>query len=85
MKDWQIAADRMIWEYAKAKDFAIITFDADFYELQTIRGFPPKIIWLRFGNLTRTEFINFFQKNISKIREFLHSKEFEEIGCLEFK
>ena len=72
-------------EIAKVKGYTIITFDADFYELQTIKGFPPKIIWLRFGNMTRPEFINFFQNNVSTIREFLNSKEYEEIGCLEFK
>lgn len=49
------------WDYAKSKGYTIVTFDVDFYELQTIKGFPPKIVWLRFGNMTRSEFINFFK------------------------
>ncbi|WPP49855.1 DUF5615 family PIN-like protein [Catalinimonas niigatensis] len=79
------AEDYDIWQFAKANDYTIITFDADFYELQTIKGFPPPIIWLRFGNMTRLEFIDFFQNNAEVIKDYLSSEEFKDIGCLEFK
>jgi predicted nuclease of predicted toxin-antitoxin system len=39
--------DTVIWEFAKANGFAILTADADFYELATTMGSPPKVIWLR--------------------------------------
>lgn len=39
--------DARIWEYAKAAGFSILTADADFYELATAFGPPPKVIWLR--------------------------------------
>ena len=39
--------DIAIWEYAKARGFAIVAADADFYELSTTFGPPPKVIWLR--------------------------------------
>ncbi|WP_414717363.1 DUF5615 family PIN-like protein [Telluribacter sp.] len=73
-----------IWGFAKRNNYTIITFDADFYELQVIRGFPPKIIWLRFGNMTRQEFIRFFEQNTERIKDYLDSQEFEDVGCLEF-
>ena len=41
-----------IWEYAKNNNFCIVTFDADFVDIATIKGHPPKIIWLRTGNMT---------------------------------
>jgi predicted nuclease of predicted toxin-antitoxin system len=41
------AADFAIWEFAKANELAIVTADADFYELATAMGAPPKVIWLR--------------------------------------
>ena len=41
------APDAIVWEYAKANGFAIVTADADFYELATTLGPPPKVIWLR--------------------------------------
>ncbi len=43
--------DLEIWEYAKKYEFAIVTFDADFYHFSLIYGHPPKIIWLKSGNL----------------------------------
>ena len=39
--------DTIIWEHAKAGDYSIVTADADFYELATTFGPPPKVIWLR--------------------------------------
>ena len=39
--------DSAVWEYAKNNGFSIVTADADFYELATAFGPPPKVIWLR--------------------------------------
>lgn len=39
--------DSAVWAYAKANGFSIVTADADFYELATTLGPPPKVIWLR--------------------------------------
>lgn len=41
------APDSAVWEFARAHGFAIVTADADFYELATTVGPPPKVIWLR--------------------------------------
>ena len=42
-----------MWVYAEQEILAIVTRDADFVDLSTLRGVPPKIIWLRIGNCTR--------------------------------
>lgn len=39
--------DREIWEFAGTNEFIIVTTDADFYELASALGPPPKVIWLR--------------------------------------
>ncbi|MEK6335040.1 MAG: DUF5615 family PIN-like protein [Acidobacteriota bacterium] len=44
------AEDRAIWEYAKANGFIIVSHDADFADMATLFGPPPKVIWLRCGN-----------------------------------
>ena len=44
------ADDQDIWQYAKANDFVIVSQDADFADMATLYGPPPKIIWLRCGN-----------------------------------
>ena len=44
------ADDKDIWEHARREGFLIVTKDADFSDLCMLRGFPPKIIWIRRGN-----------------------------------
>ncbi|MEH2523684.1 MULTISPECIES: DUF5615 family PIN-like protein [unclassified Bradyrhizobium] len=44
------AGDHDAWDYAKANGFAIVSQDADFAEMVTLLGTPPKVIWLRGGN-----------------------------------
>jgi predicted nuclease of predicted toxin-antitoxin system len=43
--------DLMIWQFAKTNKYTILTFDEDFSEIQNLYSFPPKIIWLRTGNV----------------------------------
>ncbi len=44
------ADDRTIWQFAKLNGFTLVSLDADFAELATLSGPPPKVIWLRLGN-----------------------------------
>ena len=44
------AEDRDIWEHAKANTFVLVSQDADFGDMATLYGPPPKVIWLRCGN-----------------------------------
>ena len=72
-------SDSEIFDYAKINDFTIVTFDSDFCGISVLKGFPPKIIWIRTGNLT-TNNIELLLKNKSKlILEFLE----ENFACLE--
>ena len=40
-------SDLTIWNAAKNAEFTIVTTDADFFELASEYGPPPKVIWLR--------------------------------------
>jgi predicted nuclease of predicted toxin-antitoxin system len=40
-------SDREIWAFAQRESFVIVSTDADFYELGTTLGPPPKVVWLR--------------------------------------
>ncbi|WP_328987714.1 DUF5615 family PIN-like protein [Thiorhodovibrio winogradskyi] len=42
--------DQEIWLFARDNDFTIVTKDSDFNEIRLLKGFPPKVIWLRIGN-----------------------------------
>ena len=78
-------SDLEIWKFAKENQFTIVTFDADFYDLSNLKGHPPKIVWLRFGN-TQTDFLSdIIISNVSTIKDFITSDDFREIACLEIK
>jgi len=47
------AKDAEIWDYAAKNGYSIVTQDSDFLNLFETRGFPPRIILLRVGNINR--------------------------------
>jgi predicted nuclease of predicted toxin-antitoxin system len=75
--------DYEIWNYAKENAYTIVTFDADFYDLVTLRGYPPKVIWLRTGNLSTNQLFDLLTTKKEVIVEFISSDAFQDAGCLE--
>jgi predicted nuclease of predicted toxin-antitoxin system len=65
------ASDFEIWKYVGQHSCCIVTFDADFYNLVSLYGSPPKVIWLRTGNTTSSELIQLFETKQSAIQAFL--------------
>jgi predicted nuclease of predicted toxin-antitoxin system len=78
-------SDLEIWKFAKEKQYTIVTFDGDFYDLSNFKGFPPKIIWLRFGNTKTDSIANIINSRQSIINSFINTSEYSEIACLEIK
>lgn len=76
----QRLTDLMIWKFAKTNDYTILTFDEDFSELQNLFSYPPKIIWLRTGNVSTGEIASLLVKLESEIHVFLAD---EELGIYE--
>lgn len=75
--------DSEIWEYALKNEYSIVTFDSDFYDISLINGHPPKIIWLRTGNITTEQIVELFKKHQYSIENFLTGKESEDLSCME--
>jgi predicted nuclease of predicted toxin-antitoxin system len=63
------AMDIDIWQFARDNDYMIVTKDADFSEFGIIKGFPPKIIWIRRGNCSTQDIENILRENFSAISE----------------
>lgn len=72
--------DKKIWEFAKKKHFIIVTQDSDFNELNSLYGFPPKIIWIRTGNLKTQRIIEILIQSYNEIVSFSGN---ENLGCFE--
>ena len=76
----KVMTDRDIWNYAKQHQFIIVTYDEDFYDQQLLKGFPPKLIWLRFGN---AKTLQIAEKLIAHITEINTLYLDENIGVIE--
>jgi predicted nuclease of predicted toxin-antitoxin system len=77
------ADDIEIWEYAKLNNYAVVTFDTDFYDLSLIKGAPPKIIWLRLGNTSTKDIAKCVTENYELINEFMDNMDYKDLACLE--
>jgi predicted nuclease of predicted toxin-antitoxin system len=62
--------DGIIWEYAKANYFAIVSKDADFHQRSLLYGHPPKFIYLRIGNSPTSRIVEILRDNFDTIVEF---------------
>ena len=69
------SSDNELFEFAKQNDYTIVTFDSDFVDLNVVKGFPPKIIWIRTGNLTTKAIAELLNENIETMQNFLDSDE----------
>ena len=72
--------DKNIWDFARKKDFTIVTFDSDFYDMSLLLGHPPKVIWIKVGNLTTKNIELIIKEKTDQIKYFIAD---DEISCLE--
>lgn len=73
-------SDLEIWEFAKRNNYFIVTQDSDFDALNTLFGFPPKIIWIRSGNLKTKDILDILIEYYSDLVKF---ESDIELGCFE--
>lgn len=69
------SSDFNIWEYAKTNNFCIVTFDSDFIDISALKGFPPKIIWLRLGNTSTDNIAERIRTESKTIIDFINNTE----------
>ena len=64
------ASDEVIWRYAQAHGFTIISKDDDFRSLALVRGAPPKVVWLQIGNSSTTEVAQLLRRRALELQAF---------------
>lgn len=74
-----------IWQFAKNENYVIVTFDSDYFDISLINGCPPKVIWLRTGNLTTNEIGKVMLSNEEVIHDFIQSIDYADKACLEIE
>lgn len=68
MLEMDQADDEEIWAYAQNNNFTIVTRDSDYDGLLVLRGFPPKVIWIRRGNCSTTEIETILRSHLPDIQ-----------------
>ena len=63
------ASDAQIWDYARIHGFVIVSNDADFEELSSLRGAPPHVVRLRAGNLSKPAMLSLLTTSASVIQQ----------------
>jgi len=62
--------DTDVWEYAVRNQFAIVTKDSDFRHRSSLRGHPPKVIWIALGNCSTRMVEGLLRHRITEVTEF---------------
>lgn len=75
----ETADDRAIWRFAGDNGFTLVSLDADFADMATLLGPPPKVIWLRCGNQPTETIEKLLHEHADAITAF----ERDSAACLE--
>ena len=73
--------DGIIWEYAKANNFMVVSKDSDFHQRSLLYGHPPKFVYLRIGNSSTSKIVGILRDDFDIIIQF-GSAESESILVL---
>ncbi len=68
--------DVNVWSYALDNGFIIVTRDSDYNELITLKGFPPKVIWIKRGNCSTKQIESILRTHIEDIRLLENEKSY---------
>ncbi len=67
----QQPTDTELWIYAKNNEITLFTKDTDFFDRLLLSGPPPKVIWVRLGNLRKQKLIETLAQRWSDIERLI--------------
>ncbi|MBM3560754.1 MAG: hypothetical protein FJX53_12950 [Alphaproteobacteria bacterium] len=73
------ADDLAIWTFARDRGYALVACDADFADIASVRGAPPKIVLLRLGNASTEAIGRLLAEHSAAIVRFGNDPE---LACL---
>ncbi len=69
------ATDEEVWEFAGANDYIVVSKDSDFRQLAFLHGPPPKVVWLRLGNVTTVDIATVILDHNETIEQFANDED----------
>ncbi len=71
--------DKALWQYANQDGWVILTRDTDFFDRVILYGPPPKVIWVRLGNIRRSALETHLMNLWPSITEMLENADLVEV------
>jgi predicted nuclease of predicted toxin-antitoxin system len=71
----ETSTDREVWGYAQQHGYVIPSKDSDFRQFAFLYGSPPKVIWIRTGNVTTAAIAQMLLATAGRIEAFVASAE----------
>jgi len=63
-------SDEEVWSFAAKEGFVIVSKDSDFHQMSLVRGFPPKVVFLKVGNCPTDLIVSVIRKHERNFKEF---------------
>ncbi|MEM6804138.1 MAG: DUF5615 family PIN-like protein [Bacteroidota bacterium] len=67
--DGHLLGDNQIIEIAKTQNRIVISKDSDFTEYFMLKGAPPQVLLIEFGNIGNKELLGLFESFFSEVKE----------------
>jgi len=73
------ASDSLLWQWARENDYVVLTRDTDFFDRLLRHGPPPKVIWIRLGNIRKNDLLRVMEARWPAIEQQIRSHDLVEI------
>jgi predicted nuclease of predicted toxin-antitoxin system len=73
------ASDTLLWQKARENDWIVLTRDTDFFDRLLRHGVPPRVIWIRLGNVRKSDLLRFIEERWPAIQQLIQSHDLIEV------
>lgn len=72
-------SDTLLWTHARERNWTVLTRDTDFFDRLMLHGPPPKVVWVRLGNIRKVDLENLLIKLWPDICNLLNDADLVEV------
>jgi len=73
------ASDTLLWNTARQNNWMVLTRDTDFFDRLLVHGAPPKVIWVRLGNVRKNALIELLLSRWPAMQLLLETNDLVEV------
>ena len=73
------ATDTLLWQTARENDWIVLTRDTDFFDRLLRHGVPPRVIWIRLGNVRKSDLLRIVEERWPAIQQLVQANDLIEV------